>query len=504
MVKYCETDFFSDSRLDYFNDDLHQFGRHLFQAIKGCLEAKSSPYWEYLRTSTNKNIFIVGGALRNLALGKPIKDWDLVVDCDDPSEVHSLALQFCNFAKASWVVLDKERGFYRVVFTQKNLEIDFCTRQGKNIFEDLQERDFTVNALAYSLKDGILYDVSSGLVDLCNKKLVAISSHSLANDALRALRAVRFRLAYSLCFDSPLDSEIAFFLHSGLTNIAGERIAAELSAILSFPLASHKLLLQNLALDAFLQQNWDFKRAFPQAKLSLWELLSVLEEQQECGWPILKHSGRLLQKKLQQSPKGGRTYLTLLKLAFLSGSNLLTTQNNRFKLSIAELQVVQEIGAAADELANLLFKPLDRRAFYDFFCKVRYFFVIAAVNGVWLSYLLKTSAAVKCQPTKVNPVGAGKKAQAENIRQGAFPFGECASWALYLDCLLLDYLKGGMLSKPLVPVDGCLLQKKMGIEPGPVLGKVLRELAAECSLRGLSEEEALSWVKDRLSQDMAF
>ena len=155
-------------------------------------------------------------------------------------------------------------------------------------------------------------------------------------------------------------------------------------------------------------------------------------------------------------------------------------------------------------MANLLVKPLDRRAFYHFFCKVRYFFVIAAVNGIWLSYLLKTSAVVKCQPVKVDPVGAGKKAQAENTVQGAFPVGEYTSWALYLDCLLLDYLKGGMLSKPLVPIDGCVLQKKIGIGPGPVLGKVLRELAEECSLRGLSEEEALSWVKDRLSQDMAF
>ena len=61
-----------------------------------------------------------------------------------------------------------------------------------------------------------------------------------------------------------------------------------------------------------------------------------------------------------------------------------------------------------------------------------------------------------------------------------------------------------MLSKPLVPVNGSLLQKKLGIEPGPGLGRILRELAEECSLRGMSEEEALSWVKDRLSQDVAF
>ena len=504
MVKYCATDFLANSLAHRFSDDLCQFGRHLFQAIKDCLEDKSFPYWEYLLTSTSKNIFIVGGALRNLALGQPIKDWDLIIDCDDPSEVRSLSLQFCNFAKAAWVVLDKERGFYRAVFTQNNLEIDFCTRQGKNILEDLQERDFTVNALAYSLKDGILYDVSSGLVDLCKSRLVAVSSHSLANDTLRALRAVRFCLAYSLFSDSQLNSEISLLLRSGLTNIAGERIAAELAAILNLPLANRKLFLQNLAFDIFLQQNWDLKRIFPQVKLSLWELLTGLEEQQKCGWTIFKHSGHLLQKQLRQSPKGGRTYFSLLKLAFLSNSDLLTAKKNRFKLSVAELQVIQEIGAAAEELADLLVKPLDRRAFYRFFCKVRYFFIVAAVNGVWLSYLLKSSSAVKCQPVEVGSIGAGKKAQVENTEYGAFLVGECASWALYLDCLLLDYLKGGMLSKPLVPIDGCLLQKKMGIRPGPVLGKVLRELAEECSLRGLSKEEALSWVKDRLSQDMAF
>lgn len=503
MSKYYLTDFLVEPRYSHFSDSLRLLGRHLFQAIKECLEGALSPYWQYLRVCTERNIFIVGGALRNLALMKPVKDWDLLVDCNDPNEVRLLSRQFCDFAKASWVVLDKERGFYRAVFTQINVEIDFCTRQGKNILEDLQERDFTVNALAYSLKDGALYDVGSGLADIGNHKLAIVSPHSLTNDPLRALRAVRFCLAHSLTIDAQLESKIAHFLRSGLKNIAGERIAAELSIILNQTLADRKLQLQRTALDSFLDQEWDSKRIFPETALSCWELLTGLEEQQKLAWPLFKHSGRLLQSKLEESPKGGRNYLSLLKLAFLAKFDLLTPQNNRFKLSGAELQVIRETKTASEELAKLLIKPPDRREFYRFFGKVKYFFIIASVNGIWLSSLIKTFSITKGASAKATFVGAGKKAQMENNQGGAFSAGKYASWALYLDCLLLDYLKGGTLSKPLVPIDGCLLQRKLGIEPGPGLGKILRELAEECSLLSMSEEEALSWVKDRLSRDVA-
>ena len=504
MSKYYQTDFLSESRSPQISDSLSIFGQHLFRAVKECLVSMLSPYWQYLRICTERDIFIVGGALRNLALAKPVKDWDLVVDCDDPNEVCLLSRQFCDFAKASWVVLDKERGFYRAVFTQTNIEIDFCTRQGKNIFEDLQERDFTLNALAYSLKDGALYDVGSGLVDLWKHKLSLVSPHSLASDPLRALRAVRFRLLYSLTIDSRLEEEIANFLRGGLINIAGERLIAELSVILNHTLSDRKLLLQSMAFDIFLGQKWDHKQNFLGTELSCWELLTGLEEQQRLAWPLFKYSGRLLQQKLKESPKGGRNYLSLLKLVFLAKFDSLTPHNNRFKLSGAELQVIKEMRTASEELAELLAKPLDRREFYCFFGKVKYFFIVASVNGIWLSSLIKTSSITKGSTAEAAFAGAGKKAQMENSRGGAFPVGKYASWALYLDCLLLDYLKGGMLSKPLVPVNGSLLQKKLGIEPGPGLGRILRELAEECSLRGLSEEEALSWVKDRLSQDVAF
>lgn len=502
MYKYCLADFLSQSPASHFSHSLSQFGGHLFQALKEQLEGAWAPYRKFLTNCTDKNIFWVGGALRNLALGKPIKDWDLLIDCDNPEEVALLSRQFCDFTSASWVILDKGRGFYRAIWPQTNSVIDFCTRQGKNIFEDLQERDFTVNALAYSLKEGLLYDLGSGLGHLEEGKLALVSSHSLGSDSLRALRAVRLSLAYSLTIDSQLAGEIASFLLSGLPHIAGERLAAELAALLNLPLATHKLSLKKWAFDIFLGQNWDKQRAFPTMELSLWELLIGLEAEQKEGWPIFKHSGRLLQRVLNQSPKGGRSYLALLKLAFLADWTRLSPKSNRFKLSTAELRVIEESGLAATQLAQLLVQPPDKRQFYYFFSKVSYFFIIAAVNGVWLSLGLKKSRALGT--TEANGGGAGKRAQVENSQGGMSPADKYATWALYLDCLLLDYLKGGTLSKPLVPVDGRWLQKKMGIEPGPVLGKMLRELTAECSRRSMSEEEALFWVKDRLAQDMAF
>lgn len=484
MIKYCQTDFLLSNGTFQFSDNLSRFGLSLFQAIKDQLKGNLAPYWNYLRYKTDKDIFIVGGALRNLAWGKSVKDWDLIIDCEQSAEVCLFSRQFCDFAEASWVVLDEERGFYRAVFNHHNIEIDFCTRQGKNIEQDLQERDFTINALAYSLKSDLLYDIGGGLSDLWCRRLVSVSSHSLEGDPLRALRAIRFCLAYSLASEKKLDDKITAFLSSGLTEIAGERLAAELAAILELPLALCRVRLQNWALDIFLQQNWEARRTFWDVEFSLWKMLVCLEKQQTCGWPLFKHSGRLLQIKLNQSPRGGRSYFTLLKLALLTEPDLLSEKNNRFKLSGAELQVIKETNQAA-ELAKLLTDPVDRREYYHFFCRIKYFFVAAAVNGICLSSIFEVNFAEGRLSSRVDSVGYTYQ-------------------TFYLDCLLFDYFKGGTLSRPIVPVDGHLLQKKLGIKPGPELGKILRELAAECSQRGMSEEEALCWVKDRLSQEGPF
>lgn len=106
--------------------------------------------------------------------------------------------------------------------------ITFCG----NLRDDVSRRDFTVNALAYSRKTGVV-DYFNGIKDIENRVIRAIgnSVSRFNEDALRILRALRF--ASVLGFE--IEEETAYAIHSCkelLKNISAERIAAEIRGIL--------------------------------------------------------------------------------------------------------------------------------------------------------------------------------------------------------------------------------------------------------------------------------
>ncbi|MGH2481515.1 MAG: hypothetical protein ACRDHW_17820, partial [Ktedonobacteraceae bacterium] len=94
-------------------------------------------------------IYLVGGSLRNLVLGEPCVDWDLVAEGD----AHKLARRLADklggasarlHEKASRVVLRDSQG-------EADLVLDVAPLHGQTLEEDLRARDFTLNALAAPL-----------------------------------------------------------------------------------------------------------------------------------------------------------------------------------------------------------------------------------------------------------------------------------------------------------------------------------------------------------------
>jgi poly(A) polymerase len=133
--------------------------------------------------------------------------------------------------------LDEAFGTWRVILKKKKkkAELDFSAMQGKDIFEDLRQRDFTVNSIAIHLKDLVrlseacLIDPLNGLNDLRKRLLRADSEESLRQDPLRMLRA--FRFAATLKF--PVEEETWRMIRRNcglIKRSAGERIRAELFA----------------------------------------------------------------------------------------------------------------------------------------------------------------------------------------------------------------------------------------------------------------------------------
>ena len=167
--------------------------------------------------------FYVGGVLRDLELGRPIRDIDIV--CYEPEKsAHNL---YRRLGKSVFE-LSKRYGVWRVVI-EGDVTVDFVLIRG-SIKEDLFLRDFTVNAMARDVFTGDIIDPANGLSDLRQGILRAVSEDVFNDDPLRILRAVRLEDELSLSLE--LRTEMLIREQSSLVVCpAGERVLAELERL---------------------------------------------------------------------------------------------------------------------------------------------------------------------------------------------------------------------------------------------------------------------------------
>lgn len=204
-------------------------------------------------------IYLVGGSLRNLLLGDPCADWDLVTD----GEAHKLARRLAD--KYGWFYVHLHEKASRVVVrfsdTAEELVLDIAPLHGETLEEDLHARDFTLNAIAAPLApvlaqlacSGTLLDASlplidplRGFADLQKRLLRSVDEQVFHHDPLRMLRALRFARRYSLTL-VPETEDLIRRDASLLPQVAAERIHEELYTLLAWPGA----LAQLHRLDAY-------------------------------------------------------------------------------------------------------------------------------------------------------------------------------------------------------------------------------------------------------------
>lgn len=175
---------------------------------------------------------LVGGAVRDAMLGRPAVDVDLAV----PSGAIELARRCAEELGRTCVVLDAERGAARVVDDGRTLDIaDF---RAPTLEGDLAARDFTVNALAVPLTAlvergrGPIIDPTGGLADLRARLLRPAGPGVLADDPLRALRAVRLEATLGLRL-TRAGARAVSAAAGGLATVSAERVRDELLALLA-------------------------------------------------------------------------------------------------------------------------------------------------------------------------------------------------------------------------------------------------------------------------------
>ena len=164
--------------------------------------------------------WIVGGAIRDELLGRPVLDLD--VACRDP---RSAARRFARRFGGASFPLSERHGAWRVA-AESGETVDF-TPLPDGIEDDLATRDFTFNAIAISVDGGDTADPFGGRDDLEARVVRVVSVTVFEDDPLRLLRAVRFEDELSFRMDEDTE-ELLRASSSLVTQPAGERILAEL------------------------------------------------------------------------------------------------------------------------------------------------------------------------------------------------------------------------------------------------------------------------------------
>ncbi len=198
--------------------------------------------------------FLVGGAIRDLLLGKYPGDFDFATDIPykklkeifadySPKEVGAhfgILMIKINGKSYEIAKFRKDSGIYNSRYPKKIIFID-------NINEDLKRRDFTINSLAYNKNSGLI-DLFQGRNDIKNKiiKFVGNPRLRIEEDALRIMRAFRFisKLGFNLEKET---AEAIFKKKRFLNKISKERILDELGQILMGPYVKKALIeMKNL------------------------------------------------------------------------------------------------------------------------------------------------------------------------------------------------------------------------------------------------------------------
>jgi poly(A) polymerase len=174
--------------------------------------------------------WVVGGAVRDAALGREVTDLDLAVAGDPAVAAKAIAREGGGHA----FELSSEFATWRAVGADGAWQVDVSPLRGETIESDLAARDFTIGAVAVPLGGGAPFDPHGGLADLEGRFLRAVGERSFVEDPLRLLRAARLAAELGLEID-PGTASLARAGAPRAAKPAGERQLAELRRLIGGP-----------------------------------------------------------------------------------------------------------------------------------------------------------------------------------------------------------------------------------------------------------------------------
>ena len=439
-------------------------------------------------------IYLVGGAVRDVLMGiAPEKDFDFVM----PDNLVKSARLFSRLFEGSFFPLSSDPPNYRVVLfhTQQRIEVDFSGFRGDDLYHDLIDRDFTVNAIALEVNDLYregeikIYDPLGGEQDIQARVLRLASTRAFDEDPLRILRAVRIAKERNLHIDI-VTREAIYRQKNLLGAVSAERIRSEFFKILSFSEAPDSLkLLDELGLLSILISETEApKEKSLESPGALSGRQHSLEVVSWCEWTVVNleknfpHFSEYLKNHLEEELEEGVDRKTLLKLAgFLSDRGevfpgaktmiMTDTISRRLRLGKRTVRALQKMVTCYDQVLSLrkMEKPCPR-VFFQFFQNV-------APEGL-SALLLAWAAYIAGAPERFT------RPEERAVRN-------------YLNDLVNFYVREYPLMKPLL--SGQEIIERFGLQEGKVVGELLHQVArAEAEGLLATSEEAVLFVEDRL------
>jgi poly(A) polymerase len=429
-------------------------------------------------------VWVVGGAVRDAALGRPVIDADLAVAGGAEEDT---AKAIARVAGGFAFRLSEEFGTWRATPREEGWHVDVTRLRGDDIEADLAGRDFTINALGVELADldGEPLDPSGGLADLADRVLRAVSERSFADDPLRLLRAARIAAALELEIE-PGTVELARAEAARAAEPAGERRLAELRLLVAVddPIRAFELLHELRAvggvlpeLDALrgVEQNPNHHLDVHGHTIEVLRQLLVIEADldtyagasadgvrallaEPLGDGFTRREGLRLGALMHDigkpATKGEHAgYVTFIGHDTV-GAELVAESLGRLKAGRALTRYVEGLTRNHLHLGFMVHeRPLTRRRIYDY---------VSRCGDVAPDVTLLTAA------DRMSARGTGAVAAPEMI---------AAHLELVREVLpaALEWRRTG---PPRVPIPGDELARALGIEEGPRLGELIAELQA--------------------------
>jgi putative nucleotidyltransferase with HDIG domain len=436
--------------------------------------------------------WVVGGALRDELLGRPVRDIDIAVAGDPEPAARAAAAAL----RGPVFRLSEAFGAWRVIDRRGGRVFDFSPLQGDSIEADLRRRDFTVNAMARPRAGGELIDPLGGRADLESRTLRVLGAAAYARDPLRPLRLARFAAELGFAPD-PETERLTRAAAARVTEAAGERVFGELrrlviaeGAIAGIELADRLGLLAAVlpelaALHGIEQSHYHHLDVYDHTLEVLAQLLRLdreagprlravldgtladeLTRGQALRLGALLHDiGKPVTRDVR--PDGRVTFIGHDRV----GERMVRDVCRRLRTSERLARFLEGVTRHHLVLGFLVHeRPLDRRAIYR--------------------YLERTSP-VEVEVTVLSC--------ADRLATGGHRSGDAIEAHLELAAELLEpALDWRERGPPRVPVRGDELAGELGLEPGPELGRLLAELAEAAYAGEADTREAALAVARRL------